>query len=68
MIRRLYKSRVITRESLITLTLTTSTINIRHEFSACKTPQQNGVVERKNRTLQEMVRVMLKPKKVPIQF
>ena len=25
---------------------------IRHEFSAPKTPQQNGVVERKNVTLQ----------------
>lgn len=32
---------------------------ITHEFSAPKTPQQNGVAERKNRTLQEMVRVML---------
>ena len=27
---------------------------ISHEFSAPKTPQQNRVVERKNRTLQEM--------------
>ena len=25
-----------------------------HNFSAPRTPQQNGVVERKNRTLQEM--------------
>ena len=41
---------------------------IRHEYSASKTPQQNGVVERQNRTLQEMARVMLKAKKVPIQF
>ena len=32
---------------------------IAHEFSAPKTPKQNGVVERKNRTLQEMARVML---------
>ncbi|XP_012834159.1 PREDICTED: uncharacterized protein LOC105955000 [Erythranthe guttata] len=32
---------------------------ISHEFSAPKTPQQNGVVERKNRTLQEMARVMM---------
>ncbi|XP_062118771.1 uncharacterized protein LOC133832443 [Humulus lupulus] len=30
---------------------------ISHEFSAPKTPQQNGVVERKNRTLIEMARV-----------
>ena len=27
---------------------------IEHEFSTPKTPQQNGVVKRKNRTLQEM--------------
>ena len=32
---------------------------INHEFSAAYTPQQNGVVERKNRTLIEMVRTML---------
>ncbi|XP_062114802.1 uncharacterized protein LOC133827049 [Humulus lupulus] len=31
-------------------------LGIKHEFSAPKTPQQNGVVERKNRTLQEMAR------------
>ena len=37
---------------------------IAHEFSAPKTPQQNGVVERKNRTLQEMARVMLNSKKL----
>ena len=30
-----------------------------HNFSAPKTPQQNGVVERKNRTLEEMARTML---------
>jgi len=30
-----------------------------HEFSSPKTPQQNGVVERKNRTLQEMDRTMI---------
>lgn len=32
---------------------------ITQEFSSPKTPQQNGIVERKNRTLQEMARVML---------
>jgi len=30
-----------------------------HEFSSPRTPQQNGVVERKNRTLQEMARTMM---------
>ncbi|KAG7547174.1 Zinc finger CCHC-type [Arabidopsis suecica] len=32
---------------------------IRHQYSAPRTPQQNGVVERKNRTLQEMARAMI---------
>src|SRR5687768_11835327 len=32
---------------------------ITHNFSAPRTPQQNGVVERKNRTLEEMARTML---------
>ncbi|KAK0584445.1 hypothetical protein LWI29_013360 [Acer saccharum] len=40
-------------------------LGISHEFSAPRTPQQNGVVERKNRVLQEMARVMLNSKKVP---
>jgi len=30
-----------------------------HDFSSPRTPQQNGVVERKNRTLQEMARTMI---------
>ena len=32
---------------------------IKHEFSTPYTPQQNGVVERKNRTLIDMTRTML---------
>ena len=32
---------------------------IKHEMSCPRTPQQNGVVERKNRTLQEMARTMI---------
>ena len=32
---------------------------ISHEFSATYTPEQNGVVERKNRMLIEMARTML---------
>ena len=39
-----------------------------HEFSATYTPQQNGVVERKNRTLIEMDRTMLAEYKTPIRF
>ncbi|GJV57806.1 retrovirus-related pol polyprotein from transposon TNT 1-94, partial [Tanacetum coccineum] len=32
---------------------------ITHNFSALRTPQSNGIVERKNRTLQEMSRTLL---------
>ena len=39
-----------------------------HEFSAPRTPQQNGVVERKNRTLIEAARTMLDESKLPTYF
>ena len=35
------------------------TNGVSHNFSAPRTPQQNGVVERKNRTLEDMTRTML---------
>ena len=41
---------------------------IKQEFSAPKTPQQNGVVERKNRVFQEMARVMLHNKNLAKSF
>jgi transposase InsO family protein len=41
---------------------------IKHEFSSSYTPQQNGVVERKNRTLLDMARTMLDEYKTPDQF
>jgi hypothetical protein len=41
---------------------------IKHEFSAPYTPQQNGVVERKNRTLIDMARTMLGEYKAPERF
>jgi hypothetical protein len=41
---------------------------IKHEFSAPYTPQQNGVVERKNRSLIAMARTMLREYKTPEQF
>ena len=34
-------------------------VGIKHEVSAIYTPQQNGVVERKNRTLITLARTML---------
>ncbi|GJT42091.1 retrovirus-related pol polyprotein from transposon TNT 1-94 [Tanacetum coccineum] len=41
---------------------------ITHNFSAPRTPQSNGVVERKNRTLQEMSRTMLNKQSLPQKF
>ncbi|CAM8977173.1 unnamed protein product [Rhodiola kirilowii] len=41
---------------------------IDHNFSAPRTPQQNGVVERKNRTLEDMSRTMLIASGVPKGF
>ena len=37
---------------------------IKRQFSIARTPQQNGVAERKNRTVQEMGRTMLKDSKL----
>jgi transposase InsO family protein len=42
-------------------------MGIKHEFSPY-TPQQNGVVERKNRTLLDMARTMLDEYKTPNRF
>ncbi|KAA0039042.1 gag-pol polyprotein [Cucumis melo var. makuwa] len=41
---------------------------IHHEYSALLTPQQNGVIGRKNITFQEMARVMLHTKSLSLQF
>ena len=41
---------------------------IKKEFLSPKTPQQNGVVERKNRVIQKMARVMLLNKNRPQKF
>jgi transposase InsO family protein len=41
---------------------------IKHEFSALYTPQQNGVVERKNQTLIDMARMMLGEYKTSKRF
>ena len=41
---------------------------ITHTFSTPRTPQQNGVVERKNRTLIKVERTMLEESKLPTYF
>nr|GEU95023.1 hypothetical protein [Tanacetum cinerariifolium] len=41
---------------------------IKREFSNARTPQQNGVAERRNRTLIEAARTMLADVKLPVTF
>nr|GEY81215.1 retrovirus-related Pol polyprotein from transposon TNT 1-94 [Tanacetum cinerariifolium] len=41
---------------------------ITHNFSVSRTPQSNGVVERKIMTLQEMIRTMLNEQSLPQKF
>nr|GEX59540.1 hypothetical protein [Tanacetum cinerariifolium] len=41
---------------------------IQHQTSVARTPEQNGVVERRNRTLVEAARTMLSAAKVPLFF
>nr|GFC47706.1 retrovirus-related Pol polyprotein from transposon TNT 1-94 [Tanacetum cinerariifolium] len=41
---------------------------IKREFSVLRTPQQNGIAERKNRTLIEAARTMLADSLLPILF
>nr|GEV85967.1 hypothetical protein [Tanacetum cinerariifolium] len=41
---------------------------IRHETSTARTPEQNGIIERRNRTLVEATRTMLSAAKVPLFF
>jgi transposase InsO family protein len=41
---------------------------VKHEFSATYTPQQNGVIERKNRTLITLARAMLDDYGTPERF
>ena len=41
---------------------------IQHSFSAPRTPEQNGVVERKNRALKEIARTLLNETNLPKYF
>ncbi|GJU62441.1 ribonuclease H-like domain-containing protein [Tanacetum coccineum] len=43
-------------------------LGIKKEFSVARTPQQNGVAERRNKTLIEAARTMLADSKLPITF
>ncbi|KAI3770134.1 hypothetical protein L6452_01256 [Arctium lappa] len=41
-------------------------VGISHQYSVARTPQQNGVVERRNRTLVEAARTMLSQSDLPL--
>ena len=43
-------------------------MGIKYNFSAPRTPQQNGVIERKNRSLEELTRTMLNETELPKYF
>ncbi|KAJ9541661.1 hypothetical protein OSB04_028167 [Centaurea solstitialis] len=45
-----------------------ASVGITHNFSASRTPQQNGVVERKNKTIVEAARTMLNASGLPLTF
>jgi len=45
-----------------------SKLGIKHNFSAPRAPQHNGVVERKNRPLEELARTMLNETELPKYF
>nr|GEU48577.1 hypothetical protein [Tanacetum cinerariifolium] len=48
--------------------LLTGSHGIQHQTSVPRTPEQNGVVERRNRILVEAARIMLSASKVPLYF
>jgi len=43
-------------------------MGIMHNFSAPRTPQQNGVVKRKNMSLEELAKTMLSESSLPKYF
>jgi len=45
-----------------------SKLGIKHNFSAPRSPQQNGIVERKNRSLEELARTLLNKSNLPKYF
>ncbi|RDX69679.1 hypothetical protein CR513_51175, partial [Mucuna pruriens] len=59
----LFQAKVITRENFKMKTFKKN--NILHNFSTSRIPQQHGVVERKNKSLQEMILMLMIFKKHP---
>jgi transposase InsO family protein len=45
-----------------------ASLGLKHQFSSPYVPQQNGIIERKNRTLVELARTMLDEHRTPMRF
>ncbi|GJQ91497.1 retrovirus-related pol polyprotein from transposon TNT 1-94 [Tanacetum coccineum] len=63
-----YDSEITKNGKVIAFVNANGNYSSKHNFSAPRTPQSNGVVERKNRTLQEMSRTMLNEQSLPQKF
>nr|GFA47995.1 putative ribonuclease H-like domain-containing protein [Tanacetum cinerariifolium] len=59
---------LLSRNGIVTLHAYFAAEGILHQTSVSKTPEQNGIVERRNRTLVEAARTMLSAAKLPLFF
>nr|GFA62625.1 integrase, catalytic region, zinc finger, CCHC-type, peptidase aspartic, catalytic [Tanacetum cinerariifolium] len=59
---------LLSKNDIVTLHAYFAAEGIQHQTSIARTPEQNGVVERRNRTLVEAARTMLSAAKVPLLF
>nr|GFA05297.1 retrovirus-related Pol polyprotein from transposon TNT 1-94 [Tanacetum cinerariifolium] len=59
---------LLSKNDIVTLHMYFAAEGIQHQTSIARTPKQNGVVERRNRTLVEAARTMLSAAKVPLFF
>nr|GEZ35335.1 retrovirus-related Pol polyprotein from transposon TNT 1-94 [Tanacetum cinerariifolium] len=59
---------LLSKNDIVTLHAYFAAEGMQHQTSVARTPEQNGVVERRNRTLVEAARTMLSAAKVPLFF
>nr|GEV20210.1 retrovirus-related Pol polyprotein from transposon TNT 1-94 [Tanacetum cinerariifolium] len=59
---------LLSKNDIVACPKRTSCSRIHHQTSVARTPEQNGVVERQNRTLVEAAQTMLSAAKVPLFF
>nr|GFD35915.1 integrase, catalytic region, zinc finger, CCHC-type, peptidase aspartic, catalytic [Tanacetum cinerariifolium] len=57
---------LLSKNDIVTLHAYFAAEGIQHQTSVAQTPEHNGVVERRNRTLVEAARTMLSAAKVPL--